>query len=520
MNYSLGNMLSGSNGGLNPDKLSLNLQFATDKTLTARKGPTPTFTRASNATYYGPLIQASGGNYVISTIGFSNGRALWEGNTGPIVSVFYTGTQWKLTETYSDDTYEYFAAAGNEWRPDQANWSGSGTTVTTSSTFGIIRSAINEPRFDHNPTTLASLGLLIEESRTNLTKRSDNDFSNAYWNSTANNVTAVDSVTTSPTGVASTASSITEIAGVSVTRHIHQTTGEFTPAASSAYTMSAWVKQPPTNPVRYVQLAFWVAGFGSTAYMNYDIQTGAVGTGGAGITASSIVAYPDGWYRISATATSLASPGSSGFQLGFSTTSGAVRTEAYTVVSPLKSIYLWGAQVELGAFPTSYIPTTTASVVRSVDVCSITGAAFTGFYNQSEGTMLSQSTKVSTNTNAFIVYASGGSFVNGLDLRYTSTTLIAASMNVASAAQLTGLQATITSGSSPKQAVAYKLNDCAYSANGAAAITDTSALIPTVSQLNIGLSHNSSQQPLNGHIASIRYFKKRLANAKLQTLTA
>lgn len=178
-----------------------------------------------------------------------------------------------------------------------------------------------------------------------------------------------------------------------------------------------------------------------------------------------------------------------------------------------------GGQLEVGGFASSYIPTTTAPSLRSADLCSITAGAFTGFYNQSEGTLFAQSTRTSTNTNAFVVYASNGSFVNGLDLRYSSATLIIASMNVASAAQLNGLQATITSGSSSKQAVAYKLNDCAYSANGAAVITDTSALIPTVSQLNIGMAHNSSLQPLNGHIASIRYFRKRLPNAKLQALT-
>jgi len=50
MNYSLGNTLS-RGGSLNADGLSLDLQFATDKTLTARKGPTPTFTRASSGTF-------------------------------------------------------------------------------------------------------------------------------------------------------------------------------------------------------------------------------------------------------------------------------------------------------------------------------------------------------------------------------------------------------------------------------------------------------------------------------------
>jgi hypothetical protein len=60
MKYALGNMLNGG-GGLNPDGLSLDLQFAADKTLTARRGPTPDFTRGSTATFVGSdgLIQSA-----------------------------------------------------------------------------------------------------------------------------------------------------------------------------------------------------------------------------------------------------------------------------------------------------------------------------------------------------------------------------------------------------------------------------------------------------------------------------
>jgi hypothetical protein len=238
----------------------------------------------------------------------------------------------------------------------------------------MAAAATNDPtkaRLDYNPTTLAAKGLLIESAATNLTKRSDNAFSNAYWNTTfSNNVTAVDSAVTSPTGVALTASTLTENAGASVTRHIHQTTGEFTPTVATPYTMSAWVKQPASAAVRYVQLTFFTAGFGATAYMNYDIQAGTVGTGGAAITASTITAYPSGWYRITATAPATAT-GSSGFQLGFSTTSSAVRTESYTVTGGSeKAIYLWGAQVEAGKGASSYIPTVASQVTRAIDSCT------------------------------------------------------------------------------------------------------------------------------------------------------
>jgi hypothetical protein len=181
---------------------------------------------------------------------------------------------------------------------------------------------------------------------------------------------------------------------------------------------------------------------------------------------------------------------------------------------------VWGAQLEAGAFPTSYIPTTTGSVVRSADVCSITGANFTGFYNQSEGTLLAQTQKTSTNSNAFIISASDNSFNNETDLRYNSVSQPAALINVSNVSQITGFQVNITSGAAVKQSLAYKLNDCAYTANGAPPISDTSALIPTVDRLTIGNVAVAGQAfYLNGTIAAIRFYKKRLPNAKLVTLT-
>ena len=67
--------------------------------------------------------------------------------------------------------------------------------------------------------------------------------------------------------------------------------------------------------------------------------------------------------------------------------------------------------------------------------------------------------------------------------------------------------------------MAYKLNDYAYSVNGAASITDTIALVPTVNKMSIGAAYNNSLT-INGHIAAIRYYKKRLTNFKLQSLTS
>jgi hypothetical protein len=91
-------------------------------------------------------------------------------------------------------------------------------------------------------------------------------------------------------------------------------------------------------------------------------------------------------------------------------------------------------------------------------------------------------------------------------------------MNVSNVSQLTGFEATYASGSIAKAATALRLNNCAFSANGGSAIADNSALIPSVDSLRIGHTATNTNH-LNGTIAAIRYYKKRLPNAKLQALT-
>ena len=407
---------------MNADGLSLDLQFATDKTLTARKGPTPTFTRASTATFVG-----------------SNGL--------------------------------------------------------------IQSAAINGARFDHDPITLACKGLLIEESRTNLALQSENHPS-ATWSKTG--VTVASATNTSPSG-STTSNLVSEDSSTGLHR-VFQSTAY---VSGTSYAISVFLKYAGRQFVAITHPAV-----AANPFAIFDIQNGTISLSQSGVT-TSITAYPNGWYRCVVNGVAATTASHSHIIQG-STTGGSL-TGSYTGLNGA-AFYIYGSQVEAGAFPTSYIPTTTASVVRSADICSISGSDFTGFYNQSEGTFLTQSTKTSTNSNAFIIHASDNSFVNGIDLRYATITSAQAVINVSSSGQVAAFTATVTSGSLVKQSMAYKLNDCAYSVNGASAITDTSALIPTVNRINFGTAYTGL--PLNGHIASVRFYKKRLANAKLVTLTA
>jgi hypothetical protein len=434
MNYSLGNMLGGGNGGLNADKLSLNLQFATDKTLTARKGPTPTFTRASTATFVG-----------------------------------------------SD---------------------------------GLIQStAINEPRFDHDPVTLASKGLLIEESRTNLISRSES-IANSAWDGFAS-ATATDNVTTSPSGVATSASQLTAIAAASSGARARVRITSLL-SGSSQRTASAFIKAG-THDFGFVALAFNKVGIGtvrsSVIRLKFSdgsfVQTGII----EGFSAS-VTPFQNDWYRITISAVSNASLSVEDqvvISLGLSfnkegDTGEFVGTE---------TIFAWGAQLEAGSFPTSYIPTTTASVVRSADVCSITGSDFTGMYNASEGTML---------VNAFTpangdrtIFAVDDNTANEMIRLRTEGTNPFFKVTDGGSELVAIDSGTVAANTTFKLAGAYKLNDFASSINGGAAVTDTSGTIPTVDRIRIGAGQSGNT--MCGCISSLRYYKKRLSDLKLQTLT-
>jgi hypothetical protein len=172
----------------------------------------------------------------------------------------------------------------------------------------------------------------------------------------------------------------------------------------------------------------------------------------------------------------------------------------------------WGYQLELGSFATSYIPTHTAAVTRSADVCQITGTDFSGFWNATEGTFVAEwdfirttggtpFTALSTTSSLMQIYRSGTP-----DLRwfvYNGTT-----------------QADFTIGnvaSVNRAAVAYKANDFAGSSLGGVVATDTSGSVPTANKLNILADENNAV--VTGHISRLRYYNTRLANSKLQELS-
>jgi hypothetical protein len=188
-------------------------------------------------------------------------------------------------------------------------------------------------------------------------------------------------------------------------------------------------------------------------------------------------------------------------------------------------------QFEIGSYATSYIPTTTAAVTRNADtstsaattrnadVDSMTGANFSSWYRQDEGTFVVESLitgDISSTSYPRVFEVSDGTASNSI-LNGSSNNLGLYEVNAGGVTQL-GLYPAESENITKKVAFAVKANDFAYSLNGGAVTTDSSGLVPTVDRLRIGASGVSSNS-LNGTISKLQYYPQRLTNAQLVALS-
>ena len=369
------------------------------------------------------------------------------------------------------------------------------TTATTPSTYLPTTSAIaGGPRFDYDPVTHVAKGLLVEEARTNLAQGSQ-DFSNVGWIKTGTTVTA-DS-TTAPDGT-TTADLITASASPA--------TVKFGAVQGGSYVTSFFVKRGTSD---------WVYLGGQNVLLPnawFNINTGSVGTVQAGIDASGIQNIGNGWYRCW-----IVDTGDTGAEWA---TVGICDADNSTTVTVGRTIYLWGAQSESGAFPTSYTPTAVAATTaRAADVAVMTGSNFSSWYNATGTFTVEFDTFVIASGQTTIMMADNGASTTEYVRFYkpSGTTTLRVSFVAAGASAADLNRGTITVGPVHKWAASWATNDFAASFNASAVAVDTTGAVPAPNQLRIGTDNLS--QYINGHIRRIRFFNTAKSDAELQALT-
>ena len=366
---------------------------------------------------------------------------------------------------------------------------------------GLIKYAPrNTPRFDHDPTTGESLGLLVEESRTNKVS-----------NSITMTATSTGSVSTNTTET--TAPDGTNTA-VKVTKSARW--NSYSEGTSTQGTVS-WFAKKADN--RYVQFQTSGTGInnsnmgGVTKNSVFDFDTETFTTNEHNI---SFVQYSNGWYRFYRTYTTNSQYSGSSILL-------YPQTDASNgvgdTIDETGTVYGWGMQYEVGAFLTSYIPTSGSTVTRAADTAIIQGTNFTDFYNASESTVFFESGVAPvTNSKYFTFHGSDGGGTELIEAAAVSgpgaNIFTYADSTVHSNAQVTDSGATTL-----KYAAGIKANDINLAINGTLGTTDSSSTQPdALDKLIIG-NYSSGNYYINTSIKKLSYYNKRLPDAQLQGLT-
>jgi hypothetical protein len=349
----------------------------------------------------------------------------------------------------------------------------------------------NLPRFDYDPITLTCKGLLIEESRINVSAEVNN------WTAYAASLTP--DVTTSPAGT---------------------TTGDL--FAESATTDTHLLYRAPTlSAVAYTFSVFYkIVGDRKLALYHTNTNTGrqfdATGVQSSGVFNApsggfAVTPMGNGWYRASITITAVA--GANEFRFWIVRAS----DNALNYLGDGSSgAYLWGAQIEAGAFATSYIPTSGATVTRNADVVTMTGTNFSDWFNASEGTLACEF--------GYIGPPKANGAVASINNNTTSNRLLSVEVGTTS-----GLIATSTSGFSGATIAAMVIGNTystslgvnttqfAFAYNGNATTQQAGTINATaMTQLEFGGLAGQSTRVQNIYLKNCYYYPQRLTNNEIR----
>jgi hypothetical protein len=358
------------------------------------------------------------------------------------------------------------------------------TTATRVNSAGLIESvAINVPRLDYPPLG-GCPSILVEPERINRFKHSQ-DIS--LWFEPDENVTLTSNTTDtiSPDGT-NNASKIT-IGSSGIIKRSYQITN----SVAGVGTFSGYVKAGTSN-----QITLFTT-LGSINIL-YNLSTLAItATNGTG----TITSVGNGWYRITATNTLIASEV---LQVIYTNTAG-------------QTIYIWGFQVEAGSNATSYIPTVAAIVTRNADVISKTGVS--SLIGQTEGTLYAE-INISTFNYGIFFSINDGTSANRIQMYKFTDNKIYCDRQSATQSATTSISSSALSVGTYKVAFAYESGTSYLYINGAQVGATSAATFTfgSMGKVNIG-SRFDDINTFNDRVELAALFPTRLTTHQCIDLT-
>jgi hypothetical protein len=364
----------------------------------------------------------------------------------------------------------------------------------------LLSAGGNQARFDCNPTTGESLGLLIEEQRTN-TQIYSSDFTNAVWNNevnrtiiTANALVAPDGTLTADQFAATTDNNVHRIYNynISITGGTSTTISFY--AKRNGYDVSL-----TDSGGRYAAI--------------FNLATGVATAQNLGdpITAS-MVSVGNGWYRCIATITPTPTGNFPLLTMCLSNGTATFTGNGYS------GYFIWGYQLEAGSFATSYIATTSASATRTADSAVMTGTNFSSWYNQGQGTIYAEGqinyNPIGGGSNAFYSIDDTSASTNVIQPYFSSSSGILFSFVSVNGSEQANTGATPISASTFfKHAQIYQANNFASVVNNLTVSTDSSGVTPVVTQLQFANAKSK-------YFRKFAYYPLVVTSSQLQALTS
>ena len=386
-------------------------------------------------------------------------------------------------------------------------WGAQSNIGSTAKPYFPTTDRLNVPRLTYQNGGGGCPSLLLEKQSTNLALYSE-QFDNAAWTKYESTITA--NATTSPDG---TQNADLLLDNSSSDAH---SAYQIIIATANTYTWSVYAKAQNNN---FLIISAYTGSHNRTWF---NLSNGTVGTNASGNTAT-IESVGNGWYRCSVSRAYTL--GAFIIEVSTSKTNGV---SSY-VGNGADGIYIWGAQLEASSYPTSYIPTTSASATRVADACFKTGIG--SLIGQNEGVMFIDCVLNGTSTGGASNY---GNILN--TNRTANTTAAIAFLYFESTSTLTVNyfngngsytpivtldKGSINMGDRVKIAFAYKSGDFALYVNGSLAATSTTTFTAAGGMEDIYLSDLNIYYgyPMGLKVNEQLFSKTRLTNAELASLT-
>ena len=360
---------------------------------------------------------------------------------------------------------------------------------------GLIESvASGVPRLDY-PVSGGCPSLLLEPQRTNVVLNSETFAASVGTTIVLNNTASPDGAVTADKLVENTSTGI----------HITTTGGSLGGSVdSSVYSVSVFAKAAGRTRINIFDNNQSVAGI-----TNFDIANGVVisGTG-------KIENYGNGWYRCTIfPAKTLSTTSNVQIRLIDSGTN-----TSYTG-NGTSGVFLWGAQVEAGVYPTSYIPTLGLSVTRLADVALT--ASVPSLIGQTEGTLFIEFERINLFAGSWFILSNlagttANSYFDSIYFFQLPNGIFVVEAYISNVQQFAFSGAGLSI-SKHKIAIGYKANDFVLYIDGVQIGTDTSGSVPAMNFLTIGGGADGGAQSQNVNIAAV--YPTRLSNAELAQLT-